>query len=181
MNRGITAFALGIAMATVGVHAHDDDKTKAIKNNSAKHQDHATALGRPGEASNVSRTVEIAMNDTMRFKPSSIAVSKGETIRFVVKNEGRLKHEMVLGTLQELKKHAALMLKFPGMEHADPNQASVEPGKTGELIWQFTKAGKFDFACLQAGHYEAGMRGNVIVAAARPTHGKGAGRADHSH
>ena len=84
--------------------------------------------------------------------------------RFVLKNEGKLKHEMVLGTIAELKEHAALMVKFPQMEHADPNQASVEPGKTGELIWQFTKAGTFDFACLQAGHYEAGMKGQVVVA-----------------
>jgi len=55
------------------------------------------------------------------------------------------------------------MLKFPEMEHADPNQLSVDPGKTGEMIWQFTKAGAFDFACLQPGHFEAGMRGKVAV------------------
>ena len=86
----------------------------------------------------------------------------------MLNNVGTLKHEMVLGTIRELKAHAALMLKFPEMEHADPNQASVEPGKTGELVWQFTKAGTFDFACLQAGHYEAGMRGRVVVSGAAP-------------
>ena len=75
-------------------------------------------------------------------------MKRGETIRFIVKNTGKLKHEMVLGTIEELKAHAELMRKFPEMEHADPNQVSVEPGKTGELIWQFTNAGTFDFACL---------------------------------
>jgi uncharacterized cupredoxin-like copper-binding protein len=127
---------------------------------------HASALGKPGGPKEVSRTVEITMSDTMRFNPSSVSVKRNETIRFVLKNEGKLRHEMVLGTIKELKEHAALMLKFPEMEHADPNQASVEAGKTGELVWQFTKAGTFDFACLQAGHFEAGMRGQVMVAGA---------------
>ena len=140
--------------------AHGDDDHKA----GAKHEDHASALGKPGNAKKVSRTVDITMSDSMRFSPASVSTKKGETIRFVLKNEGKLKHEMVLGTIAELKEHAALMVKFPQMEHADPNQASVEAGKTGELIWQFTKAGTFDFACLQAGHYEAGMKGQVVVA-----------------
>jgi uncharacterized cupredoxin-like copper-binding protein len=70
---------------------------------------------------------------------------------------------MVLGTIKELKEHAALMRKFPEMEHADPNQVSVDPGMTGELVWQFTRDGTFDFACLVPGHFEAGMVGNVRV------------------
>jgi uncharacterized cupredoxin-like copper-binding protein len=103
------------------------------------------------------------MNDAMRFKPDSIRVKRGETIRFIVRNTGKQKHEMVLGTIKELKEHAELMRKFPEMEHADPNQVSVDPGVTGELVWQFTKAGTFDFACLVPGHFEAGMVGKVRV------------------
>src|SRR5205823_13639175 len=98
-----------------------------------------------------------------RFNPASVTVKKGETIRFVVKNSGKLKHEMVLGTAKELREHAELMKKFPEMEHEDPNQLSVEPGKKGELVWQFTRVGTFDFACLQPGHFDAGMRGKVAV------------------
>jgi len=49
------------------------------------------------------------------------------------------------------------------MEHTDPNRLSVDPGKTGTLVWQFTRAGTFDFACLQPGHFEAGMRGKIAV------------------
>ena len=71
--------------------------------------------------------------------------------------------EVVVGTVKELHEHAALMRKFPEMEHADPNQLAVDPGKTGELLWQFTKSGTFDFACLQPGHYEAGMHGKIAV------------------
>ena len=103
------------------------------------------------------------MADTMRYSPATIQVRKGETIRLVAKNSGQVRHEIVLGTIRELREHAALMKKFPEMEHADPNQLSVEPGKTGEMVWQFTKAGTFDFACLQPGHYEAGMRGTVTA------------------
>jgi len=70
---------------------------------------------------------------------------------------------MVLGSIKELKEHAALMLKFPEMEHSDPNDVSVEPGKAGEMVWKFTKAGEFDFACLQPGHFQVGMVGKIAV------------------
>ena len=169
-------FAMGLIAIGSAAFAHGEED-HAKKAGAGSHEGHASALGKPGDPKKVSRSVEITMSDTMRFSPASIAVKRNETIRFVLRNEGKLKHEMVLGTIQELKKHAALMLEFPEMEHADPNQASVEPGKTGELVWQFTKAGSFDFACLQAGHYEAGMKGKVVVAgtaaqsAARPEPG----------
>ena len=124
---------------------------------------HGAAIGKPGDPARASRAVTVDMNDAMRFTPSAIAVRRGETIRFLVKNSGQLKHELVLGTVAQLKEHAALMRRFPAMEHADPNQVAVAPGKTGELVWQFTKAGKVDFACLQPGHFEAGMKGRVTI------------------
>ncbi|HEY0956224.1 MAG TPA: cupredoxin family protein, partial [Roseateles sp.] len=96
---------------------------------------------------------------------ASIAVKQGETVRFIVKNSGQLKHEMVLGTVQELKEHYEVMKKHPEMEHADDNMVTVAPGQTGEIVWQFTQAGKIDFACLQPGHYDAGMKGAIQVAA----------------
>ncbi len=138
----------------------------ALSSHVSAHEHEASALGEPGDPKKVDRTVHIAMSDTMRYDPSSVTVKQGQTIRFILKNTGKGKHEMVLGTVDELKEHAALMLKFPEMEHADPNEASVEPGKTGRLVWKFTKAGTFDFACLQPGHYEGGMTGKVIVLAA---------------
>lgn len=123
------------------------------------------SFGKPGAAAQVSRTVEIDMSDAMRFTPDSVNVRLGETIRFVVRNKGQLKHEFNLGTDKDLKAHYELMKKFPEMEHDEPNIASVAPGGTGEVIWQFTKAGKVSFACLHVGHYEAGMKGIVKVTA----------------
>ncbi|MGH6640446.1 MAG: cupredoxin domain-containing protein, partial [Polaromonas sp.] len=103
--------------------------------------------------------------DDMRFHSSKIAVKQGETIRFVAKNSGKVKHEMVLGTIKDLKDHYEVMKKNPEMEHAEANMVTVAPGKSGEIIWQFTKAGKVDFGCLQPGHFDAGMKGLVNVAA----------------
>ncbi len=122
------------------------------------------AIGQPGKTANINRTINIDMTDNMRFTSADIAVKQGETIRFLVKNSGQIKHEMVLGTPKELKEHYAMMMKMPEMEHADANMITVAPGQTGEVVWQFTKAGKVDFACLQPGHYDAGMKGMVSVA-----------------
>ncbi len=162
------AAVLGTAIALAyadGGHSQGKGQGQGQHQMNMKDDGHAAALGRPGDPAKVTRTVNVEMNDNMRFDPASINVKQGETIRFVVKNIGKLKHEMVLGTPKELKEHAAMMQKMPGMEHADPNQVTVDPGKTGELVWQFTKAGTFDFACLEPGHFEAGMVGKIKVAA----------------
>lgn len=124
---------------------------------------HMHAIGKPGDAKGITRTIEVVMNDEMRYAPASIQVKRNETIRFIVKNAGQIKHEMVLGTDKDLKAHAAVMQKHPEMEHDDPNAVAVEPGKTGELIWTFTRAGSFKFACLVPGHFEAGMVGKLTV------------------
>ncbi len=119
--------------------------------------------GIAGDSKAVTRTIEIGMSDTMRFSPDRIDVRHGETIRLVHRNSGRLKHEFVLGTKPDLDEHAALMAKFPTMEHDEPYMAHVEPGKTAEIVWTFNRSGEFDFACLIAGHYQAGMVGKVKV------------------
>ena len=123
----------------------------------------ATAFGRAGDPTTVTRTVSIGMDDRMRFYPAEVIVKKGETIRFVVRNRGKLLHEMVLGTDEELRKHAELMRKFPGMEHDDAHMVHVKPGAKGDVVWTFDKEGEFGFACLIAGHFEAGMSGKVVV------------------
>ncbi len=114
--------------------------------------------------SKATRTIEVRMTDNMHFTPNRIDVNFGETVRFVVINAGKVMHEFVVGTKKELDEHAALMKKFPNMEHDEPYMAHVEPGKKGEIVWTFNRAGEFDFACLLPGHYEAGMRGTVNVA-----------------
>ena len=121
--------------------------------------------GIAGDVKAVTRSITVSMSDTMRFNPTQMNIKQGETIRFVIKNAGKVMHEMVLGTQKDLDDHAALMLKFPGMEHDEPYMAHVGPGKTGQIIWTFNRAGDFDFACLIAGHYQAGMVGKINVTA----------------
>jgi putative spermidine/putrescine transport system substrate-binding protein len=123
----------------------------------------ASRIGQPGDPSQVSRTVTMTMSDAMRFTPDRIEVRKGETIRFVLQNEGRLRHELVLGEPEALRRHAAMMQMMPDMQHSGPNMASLAPGERGQLIWKFTRAGVVTFACLQPGHLDAGMRGSVGV------------------
>jgi uncharacterized cupredoxin-like copper-binding protein len=161
----LPSLLLAMTSMASGTHAggHDDE-----------------AIGKPGVASKVTRTITMDMADTMRFSVPNVTARQGETIRFVVKNSGKVKHEMVLGTEKELKEHYELMKKYPEMEHADANMVTVAPGKTGEIIWQFTKAGKIDFACLQPGHYDAGMKGYVTVAGGKAAP-KQDGHDDHKH
>jgi uncharacterized cupredoxin-like copper-binding protein len=123
------------------------------------------AFGRTGDPRNVTRTVRISGSDTMRFSPAELTAMQGETIRFVVRNDGKVMHELVLGTLQELQQHAEWMRRFPGMEHEEPYMVHLAPGQSGEVIWQFTEPGEFHFGCLVPGHFEAGMKGRIRVVA----------------
>lgn len=123
----------------------------------------AAPIGKPGNPAKVSRTIVVDMTDAMRFTPDKIDVKAGETIRFKVSNSGKIRHEMVLGTTADLNNHYQMMLKDPGMRHEEPNSVSLEAGKAGDIVWTFDKAGTVAFACLEPGHYPAGMKGAVSV------------------
>jgi uncharacterized cupredoxin-like copper-binding protein len=148
------------------VYGHGSEEMHARqKERSARLDMVEKSFGRTGDPRHVTRTIHINGDDSMRFTPSQITVKQGETIRFVVQNSGKTMHEAVLGTMADLKEHAELMRKFPGMEHEEPYMVHVAPGQSGEMIWQFTQAGEFFFGCLVAGHFEAGMLGRIQVAA----------------
>ena len=159
INKCVAACLLG-ALSTFA-YAHDK-ADHAKKAGPAKKEQKAWGIA--GDARQVTRTIEISMSDNMRFTPDKVAVKQGDTIKFVVRNDGKVLHEYVIGTRKDLDEHAALMVKFPTMEHDEPYMAHVQPGKTGEIIWHFNRAGDFDFACLIAGHYQAGMVGKITVA-----------------
>ena len=152
-------FAIGLA-ASGPAFAHSGEAHSKKSEPVRKEQ---KAWGIAGDAKPVRRTVTMRMHDDMRFTPDHLQVKQGETLRIVLKNNGAQLHEFVLGTKGELDEHAALMARFPGMEHDEPYMAHVPPGKTGEIVWTFNRAGDFDFACLIAGHYQAGMVGKVKV------------------
>jgi uncharacterized cupredoxin-like copper-binding protein len=155
----VVAAAMSIAGASAVAHGtNDHDKAAEVRKEQKE-------WGIAGDAKTVKRTIALSMSDQMRFTPDRIDVKQGETVRIALRNTGNMLHEMVIGTRKELDEHAALMLKFPDMEHDEPYMAHIPPGKTGEIVWTFNRAGEFDFACLIAGHYQAGMKGKIKVAA----------------
>lgn len=157
-KRIIAAIGCTLLIGAAPAWAHGTDSHKAKTPAMVE-----TDFGKTGDPKKVGRTIVVDMDDRMRFAPETIKVKQGETVRFDIRNSGKTLHEMVLGTMKDLKEHAELMRKFPGMEHDEPYQAHVAAGKMGEMIWQFTKAGVFHYGCLIPGHFEAGMVGNIEV------------------
>lgn len=143
-------------------------------------------FGQPAPAAKASRSIDVVMGD-MTFAPGALDIKAGETVRFVVINKGQLLHEFNLGNAAMHVEHQQEMLKMQqsgqlmptamkqdmdhasmghgqaGMGHDDPNSVLVEPGKTAELTWTFTKATRLEFACNVPGHYQAGMKGELTV------------------
>jgi uncharacterized cupredoxin-like copper-binding protein len=161
---GLALAALLVSAEEARAHGNQDRPAKlaAVKKEQKD-------WGIAGDAKAAKRTVEFTMTDNMRFTPNALQVKQGETLRLVIKNEGKQLHEFVLGTAKELEEHAALMVKFPNMEHDEPYMAHVGAGQSGQIVWTFNRAGEFDFACLIAGHYAAGMVGKVTVVKATKT------------
>jgi uncharacterized cupredoxin-like copper-binding protein len=155
--RFLAAFAMAIAVtlgaATFGTaYGHGDDQE--------------TAYGKPGDPKKPARVVQIVMRETdgkMIFIPDNLRIRKGEQVRFQLRNIGEVDHEFVVGTLEGNLKHMKEMQKNPDMEHDDPNAKRLKPKTAGEIVWQFTKAGRFDFSCMIPGHRESGMFGTIVV------------------
>jgi len=143
------------------------------------------SIGQQGKTSQISRTVEVNLEDNY-FSPETISVTKNQTVRFVIKNNGEFVHEFNIGTaamhaghqkeMMMMAEHGILevdkinrdkMMMDMGdgetMSHDDPNSVLLEPGKTAEIIWQFPEAAELEFACNVPGHYESGMVGEIKV------------------
>jgi len=126
-----------------------------------------TDFGKPGDPAQVARTVTLTATD-FAFDVQSMAFKKGETVKFVLINKGTQAHELTIASAAEQIEHRKMMQEMAGMDmasmhHNDGNNVSVEPGETKELVWDFTKAGTFEFACNYPGHAEIGMEGKIVV------------------
>ena len=157
----VFASAIAIAVLSAGASAAPGHKP-------GEGHDHPeeTAYGKPGDPKKPARIVQIVMRESdgrMLFIPDAFKIRKGEQVRFQLRNNGEVDHEFVVATLEDNLKHMKEMAKNPDMEHDDPNARRVKPKKTAEIVWQFTKAGTFDFSCLIPGHRQAGMFGTIVV------------------
>jgi len=157
---------LPLLLAAAPAAAHGDAAHAKPTSTGISSERHA--FGRQGDPRDVRRTIRIAMSDGMRFSPAAITVRQGETVRLVVTNKGRLQHELVIGTMDQLRAHGELMKKHPEMEHDEPYMAHVSPGKSEELVWRFSEAGEFHYGCLVPGHFDAGMIGRITVKKGTP-------------
>jgi len=171
----LAAFMMVASSLASASGSHDDDHGDK---HGAK-----SSIGEPGKKSEVTRTIQITMGDSY-FEPENISVKRGETIRFVIKNDGDFVHEFNIGTaamhadhqkeMMMMMEHGALeadkinhkMMKMDmgngkSMQHDDPNSVLLEPSKSAEVIWKFSEKTKLEFACNVPGHYESGMMGEV--------------------
>ena len=147
---------------------------------------HVMAIGEPGDAAKVDRTITVTMHDNY-YEPEEIKIKEGETVRFVVINKGEFLHEFNIGTTAMHTAHQKEMAMMAEhgmitptgidhekmkmdhgdgkmmMAHDDPNSVLLEPGKRDEVIWKFTKAMDLEFACNVPGHYDSGMMGPIHI------------------
>jgi uncharacterized cupredoxin-like copper-binding protein len=163
-KRKLIGAMLGTSMiALARTAAAHTDKPHASKEGAVKKEQKDWGIA--GDARDVARSIDCKMLDTMRFSPDRIEAKLNETLRFTATNTGQVLHEFVIGSKQENAAHYELMKKFPKMEHDEPYMAHVPVGKKAEIVWKFNRPGEFEFACLIAGHYEAGMVGKIVVKA----------------
>jgi len=159
MNRFTVLASLMMTLVVIDTQAHEGHHATKVDYTNVRE----TAFGRAADPRTAQRTVRIEMSDAMRFHPAELVVKRGEIVRIVATNSGKVMHEIVLGTSEEIRKHAEHMKLMPNMQHSEPHMAHVSPGANGEIGWQFTQAGEFQFACLLPGHFEAGMVGTIKV------------------
>ena len=154
----IAAALMAVSISTGAQASHHQDRHN--------HSHAGFSAGEPGDPAKPARVIQVTMREAdgkMVFMPEQVAVKRGEQVRFVLRNVGELEHEFILATTAENLKHAEAMRKNPDMEHDDPNGKRLAPTKTGEILWEFSKAGEFEYSCLIPGHREGGMVGKVVV------------------
>ena len=156
------SLSIGLSLAIVGMATASPGHKPGDGHAAVKE----TAYGKPGDPRKPSRPIILTMREDdgkMLFSPSRIEVRRGEQVKFMLRNNGAIDHEIVLATLVENLKHMEEMINNPDMEHDDPNAKRLKPKSTGEIVWIFTETGEFDFSCLIPGHRQSGMHGIVIV------------------
>ncbi len=158
------AFAFAAALAFVPALAADGHA-----GHGSGHEGHdmgamedTSRFGAPGDAAKASRTVTVKATE-IAYDVTSLEVKAGETILFVLENDGTQDHELGVGDAAFFEAHAKMMADMPGMIHAMPNMVGAKPGETAKFAWTFTKAGTFQFACSMPGHAALGMTGTISV------------------
>jgi azurin len=127
--------------------------------------------------SKAARTIELVVDDTVKFDKTEITATPGETLRIVLKSIGKMP-KMAMG-------HNFVLLK-PSVDLAEFNKAAfseganefippamkagviantvlVGPGESVETTFKVPAAGRYPYICSFPGHFALGMRGTLIV------------------
>ena len=119
----------------------------------------ATAMGGPGETVTVDVRIEHS-----RFTPSRLVVRRGTTVRFAVRNDDPIGHELIVGGPAVHARHeAGTEAKHPPR----PGEVSVDPLGLADTTYTFAEPGRVLYACHLPGHFAYGMKGTVTVEAQR--------------
>jgi len=158
-------FVLTIAAALLAAPALASGDHADHEGHEGHDMDHMADLARfgaPGDPAKADRTITIKAHE-MAYDIGTLDVRTGETIKFVLVNEGTQSHELGIGDAEYFAAHRKMMATME-MDHGDmPNMTVAKMGETKSFAWTFTKAGAFEFACSMPGHAELGMIGEIIV------------------
>jgi uncharacterized cupredoxin-like copper-binding protein len=103
------------------------------------------------------RLVEVDMSDDLMFMPNQIAVTKGETVTFLLTNLGIVTHEFAVGPADKVNAD-----EVDGVLVMEADEIDAHRLKT--VTYTFDGPGPYGYACHEPGHFEAGMRGDIVFA-----------------
>lgn len=132
----------------------------------------------PSGAGTTPRTIDLVGTDDMKYNVTTITAKAGEQIRVRLMVKGTIPkvamaHNFVLlkpGTdvaklLADGAPHRATDFIPPAMmSSVIARTALAGPGETVQVVFTVpAKPGRYQFLCTFAGHYQAGMKGTLIV------------------
>ena len=119
------------------------------------------------------RVIAITMRE-FTFSPRTITVTAGEKVTLQLTNAGSIEHEFMAGRAAVPSRGYSddwLKRAIPGLaSHTHPGEehlgegirvAADWPGRITLVVPQ--EKGTYEFGCFIAGHYEAGMKGTIVV------------------
>ena len=110
-------------------------------------------------ASGSERVVRIDIEHSA-FEPGVLEFERGETVRFVVRNDDPIDHELIIGDEAVQDVHERGTETHHG---AKPGEISIDAGDSAETTYTFDRSGELIFGCHLPGHYDYGMRGTIEV------------------
>ena len=135
----------------------------------------ALALGLTACGGTSSRVQAVQVETTeFKFSPNSITVAPGERVTFKFTNKGALEHEFMAGRgATPSKGYTEDWIAKAGAAtapHTHPGETHSGQGVRVPADWYATLTvvvpdgrGVYEFGCFVQGHYEAGMKGTLVV------------------